>query len=261
MSPSNNLSVFDIQNIFRRHWFLSRASLLSHVVTAQKAANGKVEWVEFDSPFHSHLVKCACTLVPRPVQKVKKVMFVFIFEVLNDEVPRNFFDLPPAKAKREQRRLSREQQQGEARAECQAAPNSGRKKRVERESQEPRPAPAALDRGPSPRLHGVPKTRPPPPLVEPTPSPSPLLSLILKAPRRSLLYPIGDNPTDGEWDIPESQDARWGLYDGLRKNFGDKFMRIVDWEVVDNGWGDGDDLADPAEEMDVEHTLGMFADL
>jgi hypothetical protein len=77
MSPSDDLSVFDILNIFRRRWFLSRASLLDHVVAAQKAANGKIEWVEFDGPFHSHLVKCACALVPRPVQKVKKVMFVF----------------------------------------------------------------------------------------------------------------------------------------------------------------------------------------
>ncbi|KAI0287279.1 hypothetical protein BC826DRAFT_972331 [Russula brevipes] len=88
-----DLSVFDIQNIFRRRWFLSRANLLANVISAQKAEDGKISWVEFSPQFHSHLVKCAIALVPRPVLKVKKVMFVFILELLNEEGNTAFFNL------------------------------------------------------------------------------------------------------------------------------------------------------------------------
>jgi hypothetical protein len=272
MSPSDDLSVFDILNIFRRRWFLSRASLLSHVVAAQKAANGKIEWVEFDGPFHSHLVKCACALVPRPVQKVKKVMFCFIFEVLNEEVPKTFFDLPPAKAKkRKERRLSWQQQQGEARdakrhADTRpAAANGGGKQRVDR-LQDPVPTSVALDPGPPPppahrKPQNLPAVRgpekpPPPPPVKPTlPVDSPLCLLILSAPRNSTLYPIGNNPIEGEaWELSDSQTARRELFNRLFKRLGMEYMAINNWEIVDEGW-DGD-LADPAEEMDVEAALG-----
>ncbi|KAI0280341.1 hypothetical protein BC826DRAFT_975346 [Russula brevipes] len=68
-----------------------------------KAMNG------YDHTHQTHLMGKGL-----PVQKVKKVMFVFIFEVLNDEAPKAFFDLPPPKAKKGRRRLSQEQQQGEA---------------------------------------------------------------------------------------------------------------------------------------------------
>jgi hypothetical protein len=52
------LLVFDVLNIFRCWWFLSRTALLAHVISAQKAEDGDISWVEFDPPFHSHLVKC-----------------------------------------------------------------------------------------------------------------------------------------------------------------------------------------------------------
>ena len=35
-----DLSVFDILNIFRRRWFLSRANLLANAISAQKAEDG-----------------------------------------------------------------------------------------------------------------------------------------------------------------------------------------------------------------------------
>jgi hypothetical protein len=60
---------------------------------AQKAKNGKFFWVEFLPPFHAHLVKCTVVLVPHPIQKVKKVMFVYILELLNREGPWSFFNL------------------------------------------------------------------------------------------------------------------------------------------------------------------------
>ena len=93
-SPGDvELSVFDILNIFRRHWFLSRANLVANVISAQKAEDGNFSWVEFAPPYHSHLVKCAVVLVPHPVQVVKRVMFVYILELLNGEGHMAFFNL------------------------------------------------------------------------------------------------------------------------------------------------------------------------
>ncbi|KAF8259398.1 hypothetical protein EI94DRAFT_1751681, partial [Lactarius quietus] len=82
------LSVFDVFNIFHRRWFLSRTALLHHAISAQKAEDGNISWVEFSPPFHSHLIKCTDVLVPIhacPVPMVKWVMFVFILELLNQE--------------------------------------------------------------------------------------------------------------------------------------------------------------------------------
>ena len=99
------LSVFDILNIFRRCWFLSRSHLLANAISAQKAEDGKISWVEFSSPYHAHLVKCAIVLMPHPVPgvkvtthpvpvaKVKWVMFVFVLELLNQEGHLAFFEL------------------------------------------------------------------------------------------------------------------------------------------------------------------------
>ena len=110
------LSVFDILNIFRRRWFLSRSHLLTNVISAQKAEDGNISWVEFSSPFHAHLVKCAIALVPHPVPvaKVKKVMFVFVLELLNREGHMAFFELQKGgrkanNAQKEKRRLARKQ--------------------------------------------------------------------------------------------------------------------------------------------------------
>ncbi|KAF8491847.1 hypothetical protein F5888DRAFT_1860524 [Russula emetica] len=87
------LSVFDILNIFRRRWFLSRPHLLANAISAQKAEDGNISWVEFTPQFHSHLVKCAVALVPHPVHKVKKVMFGYILELLNGDGHMAFFEL------------------------------------------------------------------------------------------------------------------------------------------------------------------------
>jgi predicted RNA-binding Zn-ribbon protein involved in translation (DUF1610 family) len=111
--PSNvDLSVFDIQNIFRRRWFLSRAHLLTNVISAQKDEDGNISWVEFTPQYHSHLVKCAVALVPHPVLKVKKVMFVYILELLNEGGHEAFFNLKSGgrkanNAQKEKRRLAR----------------------------------------------------------------------------------------------------------------------------------------------------------
>jgi predicted RNA-binding Zn-ribbon protein involved in translation (DUF1610 family) len=105
-------SVFDILNIFRRRWFLSRDKLLTNVISAQKAEDGNISWVEFAPQYHSHLVKCAVALVPHPVLTVKKVMFVYILELLNGKGNLAFFDLQAGgrkanNAQKEKRRLAR----------------------------------------------------------------------------------------------------------------------------------------------------------
>jgi hypothetical protein len=92
--PGNSeLSVFDILNISYHHWFLSVDHLRANALSAQKAKSGKISWVKFTPQFHSHLVKCAVALVPHPLLKVKKVMFVYILELLNQEGHQAFFDL------------------------------------------------------------------------------------------------------------------------------------------------------------------------
>jgi hypothetical protein len=95
LSEPVELSIFDILNTFHRRWFLLRANLLTNVISAQKAEDGNLSWVEFTPQFHSHLVKCAVVLVPRLglVSKVKWVMFVFILELLNGEDRMAFFKL------------------------------------------------------------------------------------------------------------------------------------------------------------------------
>jgi hypothetical protein len=95
LSEPVKLSVFDILNIFHQHWFLSRANLLTNVISAQKAKDRNLLWVKFTPQFHSHLVKCTVVLVPclGLVSKVKQVMFVFILELLNEEDHMAFFEL------------------------------------------------------------------------------------------------------------------------------------------------------------------------
>jgi hypothetical protein len=105
--------VFDILNIFRRRWFLSLDSLRAQALSAQKAEDGKIFWVKFAPQFHAHLVKCAVALVPWPIQKVKKVMFVYILELLNGDSHLAFFDLQKGDrrattAQKEKKRLARQ---------------------------------------------------------------------------------------------------------------------------------------------------------
>jgi hypothetical protein len=93
LPEDSELSIFNILNIFQCHWFLSVAHLWAQALLAQKADDRNIFWVEFTPQFHAHLVKCTVVLVPRPISKVKKTMFVYILELLNKEAPQAFFDL------------------------------------------------------------------------------------------------------------------------------------------------------------------------
>ncbi|KAH9020355.1 hypothetical protein EDB85DRAFT_1896224 [Lactarius pseudohatsudake] len=135
-----DLSVFDILNIFRRQWFLSRAHLLTNVISAQKAEDGKISWVEFSPPFHSHLVKCAVALVPHPIHAVKRVMFVYILELLNGDGNQAFFDLQKGgrkanNAQKEKRRLTQKQSRAAKREREREAAKAAKLPSRERECQ------------------------------------------------------------------------------------------------------------------------------
>ncbi|KAH9961186.1 hypothetical protein BGW80DRAFT_1463940 [Lactifluus volemus] len=111
LTANDELSVFNIHNIFQRCLFLSQDHLMANVISAQKAEDGKFFWVEFNPPYHAHLVKCAVALVPCPLQKVKKVMFAYVLKTLNGEAPKAFFDLTKgpslaAKAQKEKKCLA-----------------------------------------------------------------------------------------------------------------------------------------------------------
>jgi hypothetical protein len=56
---------------------------LAKVILAQKAKDEKFFWVEFNPQYHAHLVKCTVALVPCPINKVRKMMFGYILEILN----------------------------------------------------------------------------------------------------------------------------------------------------------------------------------
>jgi predicted Zn-ribbon and HTH transcriptional regulator len=85
---------------------------VSNVISAQKAEDGNFSWVEFTPRYHSHLVKCAVALVPHPVHAVKRVMFVYVLELLNGVGDQDFFDLRTGgrkanNAQHEKKRLAR----------------------------------------------------------------------------------------------------------------------------------------------------------
>jgi hypothetical protein len=178
-------------------------------------------------------------------RRSKKLCLCFLFEVLNDEVPKTFFDLPPAKANSGgKRRLSRERQQGEARAERRAAPLK-----------------AKASRGGVPDTHAPqgpalvqtldPVDRPLPSL---TPEPPPPLPFITTIPPGSGLRHL--EFTDWFLEVPDPPVARRRCARLWRKVYG-KEWRADCWEVVDNRFG-----ADPGadEEMAVDDLLGHVGD-
>jgi len=105
MSLLSDPSVFDVLNLFRRHWFLSRDWLVSNVASAQWTNGLSIDWVEFSPAAHTHLVRCAIKLAPSiPAAKVKRVMFVYLLEVLNGDGPKSSFFAPRCvRAPRKQR--------------------------------------------------------------------------------------------------------------------------------------------------------------
>ena len=113
MCLSSDPSVFDIVNYFCLRWFLNRDWLLSFIASAQRSESGRIEWVEFLPDGHVHLVRLAFKLVPPtpsiPAAKVKRCMFSFIIEFLNQErLITDFFAPPPPRKVRKRTRKPRD---------------------------------------------------------------------------------------------------------------------------------------------------------
>jgi hypothetical protein len=56
LTEATDLSVFDILNIFHCCWFLFQDHHWAYALSAQKAKDGKIIWVEFALQFYTHLV-------------------------------------------------------------------------------------------------------------------------------------------------------------------------------------------------------------
>ena len=85
--------------------------LRAQALSAQKAEDRRISWVEFTPQYHAHLVKCTVALVPHPIHKVKKVMFAYILELLDGDGPKGFFNLKwstriATQAQKEKKQLS-----------------------------------------------------------------------------------------------------------------------------------------------------------
>jgi hypothetical protein len=86
-------SVFAALNIFRSHWFLHWDHLIANILSAQKVNCSHYTWVDFQPPFHTHLVQHMVVLLPPlcPVAKGKQVMFMFLLEILEGRTQAQFF--------------------------------------------------------------------------------------------------------------------------------------------------------------------------
>jgi len=112
MSLPSDPSVFDVLNLFRCQWFLSRDWLVSNVASAQRTDGSSIDWVEFPPAAHTHLVWCAIKLAPSvPAAKVKRVMFVYLLEVLNGDGPESSF-FAPRRVRTPRKRRTRKPREG-----------------------------------------------------------------------------------------------------------------------------------------------------
>ena len=88
--PLEDPSVFDVLNIFCARWFLNRKHLLSLILSTIKGRdNNKVTWINLLPQAHSHLLCQAKNLAPLsyPSALLKRVMFVFLLEIVNTSQP------------------------------------------------------------------------------------------------------------------------------------------------------------------------------
>ena len=77
---------------------ITHSHIIAQTTMAQKDQTGNFSWVEFKPEFHTHLVKWAFSLLSKPItpsaqQVLKKTIFIFILEILNQEREAEFFTL------------------------------------------------------------------------------------------------------------------------------------------------------------------------
>jgi len=106
--PLDDPSVFDVLNIFHARWFLNREHLLSLILSAVKGGdNNEVTWIDLLPQAHSHLLRQAKNLAPLsyPSALLKRVMFVFLLEVVNASWPTTVDKFVKTSAPRRRRTL------------------------------------------------------------------------------------------------------------------------------------------------------------
>ncbi|KAG2363606.1 hypothetical protein BDR07DRAFT_899496 [Suillus spraguei] len=83
-----DLSVFDMLSVLRRRMFVGLEELKHNVTLATKDESGNIDWVILTPAYHGTLVKTAIRLVldgtmaPDMVPLIKRVLFVFLLELL-----------------------------------------------------------------------------------------------------------------------------------------------------------------------------------
>ena len=91
-SKDSELSCFKVLNCYHTRLYISCEKLLEHVTLTQKDPEGQISWVEFNTPFHSHIIKVVLALFDKPPLLIAKwAMFVFILEVINSVSAEDFF--------------------------------------------------------------------------------------------------------------------------------------------------------------------------
>ena len=108
VAPLVDLSVFDMLNIFRARWFINREHLLSLILSATKGGdNNEVTWIDLLPQAHSHLLRQAKNLAPLsyPSPLLKRVMFVFLLEIVNTPRPSTVDKFVKASASRQRHAL------------------------------------------------------------------------------------------------------------------------------------------------------------
>ena len=96
--PCEDPLSFELLNLLQQQLTITHSHIIAQTIMAQKDETGKVSWVEFIPEFHSHLVKQAFSLLSRPItpsaqRMLKKAIFVFVLEILNQEREVEFFTL------------------------------------------------------------------------------------------------------------------------------------------------------------------------
>ena len=108
VGPLEDPSVFDVLNIFRARWFLNREHLLSLILSAVKGGDdNEVMWIDLLPQAHSHLLRQAKNLAPPsyPSALLKRVMFVYLLEVVNASRPSTVDKFVKTSAPRRRRAL------------------------------------------------------------------------------------------------------------------------------------------------------------
>jgi hypothetical protein len=103
-SSPQDPSVFDMLNLLRRRLYVSRDDIIANCRTASKDDEGRFDWSVLDPGYHSSTVKTCIRLAATTyegfnIKMLKRVMFCFLLEILNEGAPASFFTLKQGETK------------------------------------------------------------------------------------------------------------------------------------------------------------------